>query len=97
MKHLVLLKFKESCNKENVLDYSRDTFSKILESLEGISNVRIFSNCFVRDSNMDIMIEMKLKDEKVLIEYLKHELHLKFANTLIDHLISKVSFDYNDE
>jgi len=97
MKHYVLLKFKPNYYNKDVLDFTKNIFYKIKDSLDGILNVKVFNNCVERNSNMDIMIEMELKDEDVLVEYLKHELHMKFVSVVNEHLVIKVSFDHNDD
>lgn len=92
MRHYVLLKFKPEYFNDEILNYTRAVFDSI-GKLKDIEVVRVCRNCIDRDSNMDIMIEMKVSDEKALKSYLNHELHISFANTVNDHLVSKVSFD----
>ena len=97
MRHYVLLKFEPNYYNKDVVDFTKNTFNKIKDSLDGIFNVKVLRNCIERDSNMDIMIEMELKDEESLTAYLEHELHLKYASVIDKHIVSKVSFDYNDD
>ncbi len=92
MKHYVLLKFKPGYFNDEILAYTKSVFGKI-GRLDDIEVVKVCSNCIDRDLNMDIMIEMKVSDEKSLESYLNHELHISFVNTVNNHLISKVSFD----
>lgn len=92
MRHYVLLKFKPEYFNDEILNYTRTVFDNI-NKLKDIEVIRVCRNCIDRDSNMDIMIEMKVSDEKALKSYLNHELHISFANTVNDYLVSKVSFD----
>lgn len=92
MKHYVLLKFKPDYYNEEILNYTKDVFNKI-RNIENIEDVYVHSNCIERDSNMDIMIEMNVKNKDALIHYINHELHRDFAKTVNEILVSKVSFD----
>ena len=93
MQHCVLLKFEPGYFNNEILNYTKIVFGNI-GKLEGIEVVNVYENCIVRDSNMDIMIEMKVRDESALRAYLDNELHIAFANKVAAHLVSKVSFDY---
>lgn len=92
MRHYVLLKFKPGCFNDELFNYIKNTFDDI-DKLDDIKVVKVHKNCVERDSNMDIMIEMEVRDEKALKMYLNHELHISFANRINDYLLSKASFD----
>lgn len=92
MRHYVLLKFEQGYLNDEIVDYIKVVFDNISE-IRGIESVIVHNNCFDRESNMDIMIEMNIRDEEILKLYLNHELHIEFAKKMNDHLISKVSFD----
>lgn len=94
MRHYVLLKFKQGYFNDEIFNYTKTVFDSI-GKLKDIRVVRVCRNCIDRDSNMDIMIEMEVNDEKALKSYLNHELHIAFANLVNDHLKSRVSFDCN--
>lgn len=92
MRHYVLIKFKEGCFTENLFKYAKDVYKKI-GNLEYIEDVHVHSNCVERDSNMDLMVEFKLKDEEALKKYLECDLHENFGKAVSGHILTKVSFD----
>lgn len=96
MKHCVLFKFKPDYYNEDLLKYTKEVFSNIGKRLDGIADVNVYSNCIARDSNMDLMVEMELDNKDVLALYLNDELHKAFVDKTNEHLILRVSFDYED-
>lgn len=96
MKHYVLFKFEPDYYDEKVLRYTKEVFCSMAKQLEGIVSLNVHSNCVVRDSNMDMMIEMELKNKGVLDLYLDNALHKAFAERTDKHLVLRVSFDYED-
>jgi len=96
MKHCVLFKFKPDYYNEDVLKYTKEVFSNIGKKLDGITGVNVYSNCVDRDSNMDLMVEMELENKDMLALYLNDELHKDFVNKTDEHLILRVSIDYED-
>lgn len=92
MKHFVLLKFKSNFYNEEVYNYTKNVFYNI-SKLDNIENVQVFKNCNERDSNVDIMVEMKVKDKDALAFYLQHDLHRDFVNRVDNHLALKITFD----
>lgn len=93
MKHYVLLKFDQKFFSEEILKYTKEVFQNIEKQVESIKSINVFINCIERDTNMDIMIEMDLKNKEALNIYLNHELHKGFVNVVDEYLVSKVSFD----
>ena len=96
MKHLVLFKFVPDYYNEDVFKETKEVFKKIEERVEDIEYVNVYSNCVVRDCNMDLMIEIKLKSKESLGAYLNDNLHRAFASKTDNFLISRVSFDYEE-
>lgn len=96
MKHCVLFKFEPGYYNEDVLNYTKEVFCSIAERLDGIVSLNVYSNCVVRDSNMDMMVEMELENKDALASYLNDNLHKAFVNKTDNHLVSRVSFDYED-
>lgn len=92
MRHYVLFKFKPRCFTEDLLNYIKDAYTEI-EKLENIEEANVYCNCVERDLNMDIMIELKLKDKDTLKYYLESDLHKNFAKNLDDRVLTRVSFD----
>ena len=78
--HYLLLKIKEEylSEKEELLGLAKELFGKIPDDLVGIKDLSVQANCIERDSNMDILVKFRFEDRKILDEYLKHPLHLKF-------------------
>lgn len=96
MKHYVLFKFKSGYYNENIFEYTKEVFDSIKEKVDGIKSVNVYRNCVARDSNMDMMIEMELENRDMLALYLNDELHKAFVDRTDDHLVLRVSFDYED-
>lgn len=96
MKHCVLFKFKSDYYNENIFEYTKEVFDSIREKVDGIKSVNVYRNCIVRDSNMDMMIEMELENREILALYLNDELHKAFVDRTNEHLTLRVSFDYED-
>jgi len=96
MKHYVLFKFEPDYYNEDVLKYTKEVFYSIGKKLDNILNVNVYSNCIIRDSNMDVMVEMDLENKESLDFYLNDALHKAFADRTDKHLVLRVSFDYED-
>ncbi len=78
--HYLLLKLKEEYASERgeLFELAKELFGKIADDNIGIENLSVQKNCIERDSNMDILVKFCFEDRKVLQDYLKHPLHLKF-------------------
>lgn len=78
--HYLLLKLKEEYTSERgeLFELAKELFGKIADDNIGIENLSVQKNCIERDSNMDILVKFRFEDRKILDEYLKHPLHLKF-------------------
>ena len=63
MRHFVFMKFEPGYFDDNVYTYIRTNFSRLQAVMsEDILSCRVSKNCVERDRNMDMMIEMELKD-----------------------------------
>lgn len=94
MKHYVLLKFEPDYFDEEVFHYLRTTFSRLQSVMaDEIFSCRVSKNCVERESNMDVMIELELKDPESLLKYLNHPLHRAVGERMDCHVLSRVSFD----
>ncbi|MDD6188718.1 MAG: Dabb family protein [Clostridiales bacterium] len=94
MRHFVFMKFEPGYFDDNVYTYIRTNFSRLQAVMsEDILSCRVSKNCVERDRNMDMMIEMELKDAGSLPKYLNHPLHLAVGERMNCHVIERASFD----
>lgn len=96
MTHYVLFKFRPGYSMDQIQDWFDDTYKKMPEQIPGIGNIKLMMNCHERDTNMDMMISMEMRDEKLIDSYLHHPLHLAFVKKTSPDLVSHVSFDTMD-
>lgn len=95
LKHFVIFKFEDNFfTEDNYKEYC-NAFEIIKSTFDGILDVKIHKNCIDRPANLDLMIEMDLKDETVLPQYLNHEEHIRMGQKYNPHVTNRVSFDYN--
>lgn len=92
MKHYILLKFKSNYLDEEIFSYIEKVFDDI-SALKNVEHVEIKKNCIQGHSNMDVMIEMIIKNEETLKFYLDHDLHRNFVRTVSEHVLLKIAFD----
>ena len=92
MRHIVMMKLQEGCFDQEAEQEYRETFEALKEALpEDILSVRVFRNAVARPMNMDVMIEMELRDETSLPKYLKHPLHMAISgkyNPVVERIAS---------
>ena len=93
MTHYVLFKFKSGTSIEEILRCYNNTYLKMKTQLSEIETITFRENCIDRDSNMDVMITIKLQSKKGLCDYLNHPLHLQFISDTDDYILNRVSFD----
>lgn len=94
MKHYVLLKFKENADLDSIEKTVRDTYVSLDRELEFLHDPVVYRNTVDRDSNADIMAEIRLDSPEYLQSYLTHPLHLKMAEDLKNEVVSRISFDH---
>ena len=94
IRHLVLMRLKPGVfTAEAQRDY-RDTFAALKAALpEEILSARVFPNVIDRPQNMTVMIEMLLKDEASLPQYLRHPLHQDIGKRYNPFVEAIASFD----
>ncbi len=98
MRHMVMMKLEEGRFDERAEADYRETFAKLKEALpEEILSVRVIRNCVARPQNMDVLIEMELKDEDSLPKYLKHPLHVAIGGRYNPYVVRIASFDEREE
>ena len=94
MTHYVLLKFKPGEYDDSILALAEKTFAQLENELDGITRAQVWSNCVERDTNADLMVRLELTGEDMLGVYLRHPLHVEFANQTSDKLAGRMSFDH---
>lgn len=94
LKHFVIFTFEKDFFKNEHLEEYIQGFNIIKNDYPGIIDVSIHRNCIDRPANMDLMVEMTLKDETVLSEYLNHPEHIRMGAKYNPHVTNRVSFDY---
>ncbi len=94
MRHFVFMKFEPGFFDTGVFEYIRSTFASLKAVLpEDILFCRVSRNCVERERNMDLMIEMELKDKSSLELYLLHPLHIAIGERMNSHVTERASFD----
>ena len=98
MRHIVMMKLEPGLfNDAAEADY-RETFAALQAALpEEILAVRVCRNCVLREANMDVMVEMRLKDAESLSKYLRHPLHVAIGERYNPHVLRIASFDTEEE
>lgn len=97
MTHMVFMKFESGYFCDSVFCEISAAFNDLAEALpDDILSVTLSKNCVERDSNMDMLIEMKLRSEAALGTYLHHPIHLAIGEVMNPHIISRASFDRED-
>lgn len=94
MKHYLLLKFIPGFLDESRMNMIRQTYAGVVDAVEGIKSVDIYQNALERESNADLLFEMELANAEVLDIYLKHPLHVEFAEKIMPFITKMVTFDY---
>lgn len=95
MIHLVLMKFQDNFLDDDHFSQITAAYQELKQTLpEEIYNVNIYRNIVARESNMDIMIELELKNADSLPIYLTHPIHQAISTKMNPYVINRVSFDY---
>ena len=94
MRHIVMMKLEPGVFDEAALKDYQQTFQALQAALpEDILAVRVIPNAVPREQNMDVMIEMKLRDADSLPRYLRHPLHVGIGERYNPHVVKIASFD----
>lgn len=94
MIHYVLLKFEPEYFTNEIFEFAKRTYEELMQQVQFIRSIHVEKNCVVRNENMDLMIELEMTDRDSLELYLDHTLHKQFTDTVDDHVVKRVSFDY---
>ena len=95
MKHLILAKFKPeytAAQKAAMLPDIRRIFEGTL-SIDGITDVQVFTNCVERSNRYDLMIRMTM-ERSALEAYDVCVWHKEWKDRYGDKLENKAIFDY---
>ena len=95
--HVVLLRFVPDFLSEEHVSYTAKLFAQLQNAIPEILTVSVYQNCVQRNGNYDLMIAMELSDTAALPVHLSHPLHIAFAESNRDYLLSRASFDYVPE
>ena len=93
MTQFVLVKLKDGESRVEIQRRAKELLSRCVGEIEGFESVEVHVNCFERERNYDLMLEMHMKDDKTLREYIPHRLHKEFLEYLTPKEVSKVTFD----
>lgn len=94
MTHMVFMKFEPGFFSPVVAEEIAETFRTLCKELpDEIYEAVVLENCVERDTNMDLLIRMKLKNEKSLPLYLNHPAHVEIGRKINPHVINRCSFD----
>ena len=96
MFHYVLFKLRPGFTAEDMKRLYDCTYARLSEAVPEITATSFRKNCITRDSNMDVLITLQMTSPSGLESYLKHPLHLKFVEDTCEHVIQKVSFDWEE-
>ena len=94
MRHFVCMKFEPGFFSPAVFEEIAAAFAALREALpEEILACTVHKNVVEREQNMDLMIEMELKDAGSLEKYLPHPLHRGIGKKMDPHIVKIASFD----
>lgn len=91
MKHFIIVKFKETVNKEEIIEPIKKLFNKALE-LEGVDKINIHLSNSDLQNRHDLMIEMNLTPTGLII-FDNSEIHKKWKSEYGELIITKTIFD----
>lgn len=97
MKHLILAKFKPAytaAQKAAMLPDIRRIFEGTL-SIDGITDVQVFTNCVDRSNRYDLMIQLTM-ERSALASYDGCAWHREWKDRYGDMLEKKAIFDYEE-
>lgn len=94
MRHCIVVKFVESVDYKKMLNEIKALFDNC-KRIDGISDVRVLSNCVNRDNRYDIMIELNMSID-ALKAYDECEWHRIWKDKYGKLIEKKAIFDYED-
>ena len=97
MRHILMMRLMPGIFDEAAEQEYRSTFDALAKALpEEVQSVRVIRNIVDRPQNMTVMIEMQLRDESSLQQYLKHPLHQAIGKKYNPYVEAIASFDCPD-
>ncbi len=96
MEHYVLFKFRPDYPIDTLENLFHQIYPLLKKELPDITDIDFCKNCVVRDTNMDVMLHIQLKNRACLKDYLQHPLHKKFIAMTQEDVIERVTFDCNE-
>ena len=94
MKHYIIVKFREECNKNELTQPIRELFQGVLD-VPGVYSVQVKPNCVDRSNRYDLMIEIGM-DPEALERYDACRTHHEWKQKYVELLQSKTIFDCSD-
>lgn len=91
--HYVLFKYKDGFFSDEKLSEMKTVFDHVCRDIDGAEGYSIDKNVVSRDSNMDIMVTMLLRDETALREYVSHPEHAEISRRYAPNIVKICSFD----
>lgn len=91
MKHYIIVKFNDDCDKEKLYGPIKELFNKSLE-IEGVNGLDVYTSCIDLPNRYDLMIKMDLSLE-ALREFDSSEIHKKWKEEFGSYIESKTIFD----
>jgi len=80
LKHIVMMKLKETSEKEQHQIKLVDMLQKLPQYIQVIEELEAGKNFSTRPTAMDVVLVVSLKDESALDEYRIHPEHVKVLN-----------------
>ncbi len=91
--HYVLFKYKEGFFSDEKLSEMKSVFDRVCRDVDGVEGYTIDKNAVSRDSNMDLMVTMLLRDETALRAYVSHPAHVEISQRYAPNIVKICSFD----
>ena len=94
MRHFVGMKFEPGYFSPAVFEEIAAAFAALREALpEEILACVVHRTIVEREQNLDLLIEMELKDRASLEKYLPHPIHRGIGEVMNPHVVKIASFD----
>lgn len=93
IRHIVLLHYRPGFLTEAYYNHVSKLFHRLQAQIPGMVSAAIYRNCVKRVGNYDLLAELTFHTEEDMRTYLEHPLHMEFAESCADVLLSRASFD----
>jgi len=94
MKHLIIVKWNDSLDKEDMFFKANEDFKKVIE-IDGVSEYKIIKSNSDKTNRSDLIIEITCTKEG-LDNYDKSSLHKAWKDNYSSYIFSKAIFDYDE-